>query len=92
MRARKVLYRQVSRLPAGVILRLDALAVAATAATGRKVSRADIVDAALIAGLEAAEGDVSFATTVGCALVKEGRKAGAVGAVVNLAPRRRARR
>jgi hypothetical protein len=72
----KVLYRQVSRLPAGVILRLDALAVAAAAATGKEVSRAAIIRAVLSAGLESAKGDVGFASTVGCALVKRGRKAG----------------
>ena len=72
----KVLRRQVSRLPAGVILRLDALALAATAATGKEVSRAAIIRAVLFAGLESAEGDTSSGSTVGCALVKRGRKAG----------------
>jgi hypothetical protein len=74
------LYRQVSRLPAGLLTRLDALAVAASAATGKDVSRAAIIRAVLSAGLAAAEGDADFARAACCALIKRGRKAGAAAA------------
>lgn len=72
----KTLHRQVSRLPAGVVERLDALAVIASRATGKDVSRAAIVRAVLDAGLAIAEGSVDFAAAAGCAVVKRGRKAG----------------
>jgi AAA+ superfamily predicted ATPase len=72
----KVLRRQVSRLPAGVVLRLDALAALAGAASGKPVSRAAVLRAVLDAGLESAEDSVDFAVKVGCAVIKRGRKAG----------------
>ncbi len=71
-------YRQVLRLPVGLVARLDALAVAASAATGKEVSRAAIVRAVLSAGLTVAEGDADFAQSAGCALIKRGRKPAAV--------------
>lgn len=77
MERSNALYRQVSRLPAGVLTRLDALAVATSAATGKEVSRSAIIRAVLSAGLTAAEGDADFAQTAGCALIKRGRKPGA---------------
>lgn len=70
-------YRQVLRLPVGLVARLDALTVAASVATGKEVSRAAMVGAVLSAGLTAAEGDADFAQTAGCALIKRGRKPGA---------------
>ena len=72
----KTLHRHVSRLPAGVVARLDVLAAAASRATGKEVSRAAIVRAVLDAGLTIAESSVDFTATAGGAVVKRGRKAG----------------
>jgi hypothetical protein len=70
----KTLLRQVSRLPLGVVSRLDALAVIMSRATGKEVSRSAIIRAVLDAGLVVAEADADFAQAAGCALIKRGRK------------------
>lgn len=70
----KTLHRQVSRLPARVVERLDALAVMTSRATGKEVSRSAIVRAVLDAGLVIAEGSVDFAAVAGCAVIPRGRR------------------
>jgi predicted DNA-binding protein len=63
-----------ARLPPKMIERLDRLAARATAASPVKVARSGIIRALASRAIGAAEGDPSFATALGAAVLKRGRK------------------